>query len=367
MEDSPLADWVRLSLVPGIGCRTYRKLIETFGSPSAVLSASQAQLGQAGLKPATIAALRAPDPALISAILAWANQPDAHLVTLADARYPTLLAQIHDPPQILYVRGQVELLCDPQIAIVGSRNPTPAGVEITQFFARRLAEFGLVVTSGLAIGIDGAAHEGALERGETIAVLGTGPDRVYPARHRDLARRILKQGALVSEFPPGCGALAKHFPRRNRLISGMSLGVLVTEAALQSGSLITARLALEQGRKVFAIPGSIRNPMARGCHALIREGAELVEDPAELIAELAPGLRAALKREIGDVPPPQMASGLSPEQSQLLVAMGHDPVTLDDLTRRTGLPVEQINAALLLMELAGHVSSLPGGRYTRTT
>ncbi len=364
-EDSPPQDWLALSLAPGIGPRTCLDLIETFGSPSAVLAATHAQLSQCGLKPATIAALHAPDQGLIGAILAWADQPDAYLVTLADPRYPPLLTQIHDPPPLLYVRGRVELLRDPQIAIVGSRNPTPGGSEITRTFARRLAAAGLVITSGLASGIDGAAHAGALETGTTLAVLGTGPDRVYPAVHRDLARRILEQGALVSEFPPGWGALANHFPRRNRLISGMSLGVLVTEAALQSGSLITARLALEQGREVFAIPGSIRNPLARGCHALIREGAKLVEEPEEIIADLAPGLRAALEgtQEVLSPADPD----LTPDQSRLLAAMGQDPVTPDELTQRTGLPVEQISAALLLIELAGHVSSLPGGRYVRVS
>jgi len=256
--------------------------VEGFGSPSAVLAASDARLDQIGLKPETIAALRQPDRALIDAILAWAEHPDAHLITLADPRYPPRLTEIADPPPVLYARGDADLLSEPQIAIVGTRNPTPGGGEITASFARWLAGQGLIVTSGLAVGIDGAAHAAALETGHSIAVLGTGPDRVYPAVHRDLARRLVERGVMVSELPPGQGPLASSFPRRNRLISGLSLGVLVTEAALKSGSLITARMALEQGREVFAIPGSIRNPLSRGCHALIREGAKLVEEPEEI-------------------------------------------------------------------------------------
>lgn len=358
-----------LSLAPGIGARTCLELLATFGSPAAIRGASAEELARHGVRQKGIQALREPNQALISAILAWAEQRAAHVLTLADPRYPPQLTRIPDPPPVLYVRGRVELLREPQIAIVGSRNPSPLGLEITRDFAHRLAAAGLVVTSGLAVGIDGAAHEGALATGETIAVLGTGPDRVYPARHRDLALQIIQRGALVSEFPPGWGPLASHFPRRNRLISGLSLGVLVTEAALQSGSLITARLALEQGREVFAVPGSIRNPLSRGCHALIREGARLIEDPNEIIAELAPHLRAALGTGRPETETPRAESstpGPSDEQAQLLAAMGYDPVTLDELTQRTGRPVAEISPLLLLMELEGHVSSLPGGRYVRT-
>ena len=367
---APIGDWLALILAPRVGPRTFARLVEGFGSPSAVLAAGEARLDQIGLKPETIAALRQPDRALIDAILAWAEHPDAHLITLADPRYPPRLAEIADPPPVLYARGDADLLSEPQIAIVGTRNPTPGGSEITASFARWLAGQGLIVTSGLAVGIDGAAHAAALETGHSIAVLGTGPDRVYPAVHRDLARRLVERGVMVSELPPGQGPLASSFPRRNRLISGLSLGVLVTEAALKSGSLITARMALEQGREVFAIPGSIRNPLSRGCHALIREGAKLVEEPEEILAELAPQLRAELaeadRPAVGAgssaaAPPPE----LPPEQARLLQSLGHDPVNLDELTERTGLAVEQISSMLLLMELEGHVSCLPGGRYTR--
>lgn len=370
---APIDDWLALILAPRVGPRTFARLAEGFGSPSAVLAASDARLDQVGLKPETIAALRRPDRALIDAILAWAEHPDAHLITLADPRYPPLLTEIADPPPVLYARGDADLLREPQIAIVGSRNPSPGGREITGDFARRLAGHGLIVTSGLAIGIDGAAHAAALEAGHSIAVLGTGPDRVYPAVHRDLARGIVERGVMVSELPPGQGPLASSFPRRNRLISGLSLGVLVTEAALKSGSLITARLALEQGREVFAVPGSIRNPLSRGCHALIREGAKLVEEPEEILAELAPQLRAVLAAadrsasgaESGAAAAP--VPELPPEQACLLESLGHDPVNLDELTERTGLAVEQISSMLLLMELEGHVSCLPGGRYARAS
>jgi len=341
--------------------------MEGFGSPSAVLAVDDERLERMGLRPETIAALRRPDQARIEGILTWAEHPDAHLITRADPRYPPLLTQIADPPPLLYARGDVALLSEPQIAIVGTRHPTPGGAEITGTFARRLAGQGLIVTSGLAVGIDGTAHAAALETGHSIAVLGTGPDLVYPAVHRDLARRLVGRGVIVSELPPGQGPLASSFPRRNRLISGLSLGVLVTEAAIKSGSLITARLALEQGREVFAVPGSIRNPLSRGCHALIREGAKLVEEPEEILAELAPQLRALLVEPQAE--PARAAEApaaiLPPEQARLLEAIGHDPVNLDELTERTGLAVEQISSMLLLMELEGHVSSLPGGRYAR--
>jgi DNA processing protein len=253
------------------------------------------------------------------------------------------------------------------LAIVGSRNPTPVGQQTAREFAAHLAACGLTIASGLAIGVDGAAHEGALDSGRTVAVLGTGPDRVYPAAHRDLARRIADEGALVTEYPPGTTAVGRNFPRRNRIISGLSLGTLVTEAALRSGSLITARCAVEQGREVFSIPGSIHNPLARGCHALIRDGAKLVETAADILEELAPLLgsfTAETPRQTengkGD------ESGLDAEYRLLLATMGHDPASPDELIRSTGLPAESIASMLLLLELEGYVSSCPGGRYCRS-
>ena len=367
-RESSLRDWLAVVGAPGIGPRTSARLIARFGAPRAVLEASDDSLERLGLKPATIAALRRPDAAAIEASLRWAEQPGAHLIALDDPRYPAALNEIPDAPPLLYVRGDPALLDEPQIAIVGSRNPSAGGREITEAFARRLAGCGLVVTSGLAIGVDGVAHAAAMETGRTIAVLGTGPDLVYPAVHRDLARRIVEQGVMVSELPPGQGPLARSFPRRNRIISGLSLGVLITEAALKSGSLITARLAMEQGREVFAVPGSIRNPLARGCHALIRDGARLVEAPEEVLAELAPRLRSLLMEgedEARPEPPLESSSVSDPDHRRLLDAMGHDPVAPDELVARTGLPVEWISSMLLLMELDGHVSSFPGGRYGR--
>ncbi|MFZ0790047.1 MAG: DNA-processing protein DprA, partial [Chromatiaceae bacterium] len=326
--------------------------------------------------PDAVAALAAPDRARIDAALAWAEQPGAHILTPSDPRYPPLLAEIADAPTVLFVRGDPLLLAEPQIAIVGSRNPTPVGREVTRELASRLAAFGLVITSGLAVGVDGVAHTGALETGRTIAVLGTGPDRVYPAVHRELARAIAEHGALVSELAPGEGPLAGHFPRRNRIISGLSLGTLVTEAALNSGSLITARQALEQGREVLAVPGSVRNPLARGCHALIRDGARLVENADDVLAELAPLLRGILgtagvmgatsvQAQPGE-PQTEPQAGLDPEYSRLLDAMGYDPMAPDEMVRATGLPIESLSSMLLVLELEGHVSSCDGGRYCRT-
>lgn len=370
--DESLAAWLVLGSAPGVGPRTFARLVERFGDPRSVLGAPAHALAQCGLKPETVEAIKHPDRAAVDIALAWAQEPGAHILALGGTGYPPLLAEIPDAPPLLFVRGDPGLLSEPQLAIVGSRNATAGGLELTRDLAGQLAACGLVITSGLAIGVDGAAHAGALESGRTIAVLGTGPDRVYPAAHRDLARRIADTGALVSELPPGQGALAQNFPRRNRIISGLSLGTLVTEATLRSGSLITARHAAEQGREVFAVPGSVRNPLARGCHALIREGARLVESAAEILEELAPALRGAL----ADEPPALVGSGPVPEGRpptldadylRLLEAMGFDPVTPDELIRRTGLSAESVSSMLLLLELEGHVSSSPGSRYCRST
>lgn len=367
-------------LAPRIGPRTARRLVERHGTPRAVIAASERQLATDGLAPETITALKQPDAATLERILDWGALPDAHILTLGDPRYPPRLAELTDAPPLLYVRGRPELLSEPQIAIVGSRHPTPLGVEITRELAHWLAARGLVVTSGLAVGIDAAAHRGALATGRTVAVLGTGPDRVYPAAHRELAREILEQGALVSELPPGQGPVAGNFPRRNRIISGLSLGVLVTEAALKSGSLITARCAIEQGREVFAVPGSIRNPLARGCHALIRDGARLVEDPAEILLELAPALREVLLADDAALiaaragsdqgleqagPAARPLPGLAEDYQQLLDAMGFAPVAPDELIARSGRSAREVASMLLVLELEGHVSSSPGGRFCR--
>ena len=361
-----LRDWLLLAHTPGIGPRTARRLMERFGDPRSLLEADAAELRAAGARAAAAARLRSPPAEAADAALAWAEQEDAHILTLEDPRYPPLLKELGDAPVVLYVRGDPAALMDPQLAMVGSRNPTPACRDTTRAFARHLAACGLTITSGLAVGVDGAAHAGALEAGRSIAVLGTGPDRVYPAAHRDLARRISHQGALVTELPPGSGPKGENFPRRNRVISGLSLGVLVTEAALKSGSLITARHAMEQGREVFAIPGSIHNPLARGCHALIRDGAKLVETAQDVLEELVSLLgtgAAPAQPPVAEVTGRE--DGLDSDYRRLLEAMGHDPVAPDELIERTKLPAQSISSMLLLLELEGYVSSYPGGRYGR--
>jgi DNA processing protein len=370
-QGSRLRAWLALVQAPGVGPRLIARIQARFDDVEEALGADAATLRGLGIPQAAIEALRRPNEAGLERLLAWARQDGAAIVTRADPAYPPLLAQIPDAPGVLYVRGDPGLLADPQLAIVGSRNPTPQGAETTRELARYLAGCGLTITSGLALGIDAAAHRGAMEAGRTIAVLGTGLDRVYPAAHRDLARHIAETGALVSELPPDSPARAEHFPRRNRIISGLSLGTLVTEAALGSGSLITARLAGEQGREVFAMPGSIHNPLARGCHALIRDGARLVEGAEDILAELAPilgpltahaggGAQAQAAQANGA---PAAGLALDADYQRLLTAMGHDPVAVDDLIRRTGLPADSVASMLLLLELQGRVSSYPGGRY----
>ena len=363
-----LRAWVTLAQARGVGPRTLTRLVGHFGDPTRVLEADVDALAAAGARAPAIAGIKGSPGAGVDAILEWADRERAHILVRTDPRYPALLGQLQDAPTVLYVRGDVDLLSDPQLAVVGSRNPTPSGREITRELSRNLATCGLTITSGLAVGVDGVAHAGALEGGRTVAVLGTGPDLVYPAAHRDLARRIAERGALVTELPPGCGPRGENFPRRNRIISGLSVGTLVTEAALRSGSLITARYANEQGREVFAVPGSIHNPLTRGCHALIRDGAKLVETAQDILEELVPLLNSltapapafdAVKAQTGDRP------GLDADYQSLLAAMGHDPVSPDELIRRTGLPANGIASMLLLLELEGHVSSYPGGRYCR--
>lgn len=360
--------WLILGRVPGLGPAGVDTLIRHFGDPIRILAAGRAELQATGLKPTVVDAVLGPQEAAADADLAWAEGEGVQILTRDDPGYPSLLAEVSAPPILLFVRGDPEVLKDPMLAIVGSRNPTPSGREATRELARHLAACGLTIASGLAIGIDGAAHEGALESGRTLAVLGTGPDRVYPAAHRDLARRIARNGALVTEYPPGSAPLGRNFPRRNRIISGLSLGTLVTEAALKSGSLITARYAIEQGREVFAVPGSIQSPLARGCHALIRDGAKLVESAADILEELSP-LLGALVTGAGDSEERsagKKAAGLDPEYLRLLENLGHDPVSPDDLIQRTGLPAQSIASMLLLLELEGYVSSCPGGRYCRS-
>jgi DNA processing protein len=298
------------------------------------------------------------------------QQPDNHLIRLDDPEYPALLRQTQRPPTVLFVHGDPRVLSRPQIAIVGTRHPTASGRETAREFGAHLARSGLVVTSGLARGVDGEAHEGALQAGAlSVAVMGTGLNRIYPACHAALAHQIAEMGALVSELPPDTPVLAKNFPSRNRIISGLSLGVLVVEAALRSGSLITARLAAEQGREVFAIPGSIHSPMAKGCHALIRQGAKLVETGDDVLEELGPLALAAATLEQHSATDSGEASRDSPaldlEYQMMLEQIGSELVSVDALVQRCGLTAEVVSSMLLILELQGHVAAEPGGRYSR--
>lgn len=312
-------------------------------------------------------ALQKPDWAQVENDLIWLASPDRFVLTLTDPRYPPLLKEISDPPPLLFVQGDVDCLQNWQLAVVGSRNPSASGRDSAYEFARYLASGGLHICSGLADGIDAAAHKGALAGGgKTIAVVGTGLDRVYPAKNLELAHQIAGQGAIVSEFPLGTPPLAENFPRRNRIISGLSLGTLVIEAALKSGSLITARMAMEQSREVFAMPGSIHNPLARGCHQLIREGAKLVETADHIIEELGALAEFAQMTELPTNNQPEtLPAGEDTEYQQLFAYLGYDPIHIDELISRSGLTADAVSSMLLLLELQGRVSALPGGKYTR--
>jgi DNA processing protein len=362
-----LCAWLILARVPGLGPITATRLVEQLGDPLRVLAAGRSDLQSLGIKAPLVDAILSPQESAAEADLAWAEAEGVRILTRDDPSYPSRLAQIPAPPILLFVRGDPQVLQDPMLAIVGSRNPTASGRETTRELARDLGACGLTVASGLALGIDGEAHQGALESGRTIAVLGTGPDRIYPAAHRELARRIARNGALVTEYLPGSAPIGRNFPRRNRIISGLSLGTLVTEAALQSGSLITARYAIEQGREVFAVPGSIHNPLARGCHALIRAGAKLVESATDILEELAPVLGALVKAPDASARSCMKDTvSLDEDHLRLLENLDHDPVATDDLVRRTGLPAQSVASMLLLLELEGYVLSCPGGRYCRS-
>lgn len=357
-----LSAWLRLTLTPGIGGETQRKLLAAFGLPDAVFTASYSALrGVIGDKAVRLLLDTNNETAVANAV-AWSQGDSQHIITLADPEYPQTLLEIPDPPTILYVRGDVGLLNRPILSMVGSRNPTPQGIQNAERFAGALAEAGLVIASGLALGIDAAAHRGALAvNGGTVAFIGTGIDRIYPARNCDLAREIGSRGAIVSEFPIGTPVIAANFPRRNRLISGISLGVLVVEAAIESGSLITARLAGEQGRDVFAIPGSIHSPQSKGCHKLIKQGAKLVESAEDVIEEMNWNSSPTAQPESAS---PSMTASLSANQ-ELLPLMGFDPCGLDELVARSGLTADVLSVMLLHLELEGHIASLPGNRYQR--
>ena len=352
--DHGIEDWLRFTLVPGTGGATQRKLLTHFGSPGAALRASPLAISAILTANAAAAWRAGANDDEIRRVLAWLDEPGNRLLTLADAEYPATLLDTADPPTVLYLKGRAECLSRPALAIVGSRNATPQGLSTAREFARALGSAGLAIVSGLALGIDTAAHEGGLASpGGTIAVVGTGLDIVYPARNRDLAHRIAADGAIVSEFPLGTKAIPSNFPRRNRLISGLSRGVLVVEAATRSGSLSTARYAGEQGREVLAIPGSIHSPLSRGCHALIKQGAKLVESAADVLEELRMTTTVT-----------ETASSRR-DDDPLLAALGHDPCDFDTLSQRTGLSVESLQTRLSELELDGEIACLPGGRFQR--
>lgn len=363
-----LREWLALLRLPATGRASRQALLEHFGGPAPLFAASAAELRHAGLEGEALDAVLAPDWAAVDADQAWLDDSGATLLTCNSPDWPPLLSEIPGAPPALFVRGDASLLRYPQLAMVGSRNPTAGGRDTARDFARYLARAGLTITSGLALGIDGVSHEGALEAGgTTVAVCGTGLDRIYPARHRELAHRIEAEGALVSEFPPGTPPRRANFPQRNRIISALSLGTLVVEAARESGSLITARFALEQGREVFAIPGSIHNPLARGCHRLLREGAKLVETGQDVIGELG-SLVASLhpvEIESDNHHQEEEPTATDAAYSELLESVGYEPVPVDLLVERTGLKPDVVSSMLLILELEGRVEAAPGGRYSR--
>lgn len=358
--NSALADWLQLTLTPGLGGAAMRLLLGQFGLPKNILARKAGEL--AAIVPAhAIEALHSETVRLaVERAMAWASTPGHFVISLADEAYPRQLLEIPDPPTLIYAAGRIELLRREALAIVGSRNATAQGEANAASFAKAFSEAGITIVSGLAMGIDAAAHRGALAGpGSTIAVLGTGVDIVYPRRNAELADRIRERGLLLSEFPLGTAPAAHNFPRRNRLISGLSRGCLVVEAAASSGSLITARTAADQGRDVFALPGSIHSPLSKGCHALIKTGAKLVESAEDVLGELS-GFRPSgyASTVLSSVPG-------APGDTGLLGHMGHDPVDVDSLCVRAGWSAEQVSSELLRLELEGRVTALPGGLYQR--
>ena len=352
--DANLASWLTLSQIPGLGNENLRQLLQAFGSPSATLNQSVTSLKQV-VRPAVANAIvnHSADEFLASASF-WLEDPLNHILTIADSDYPQSLLNISDPPLLLYVKGRLDLLNHASLAIVGSRNATAQGLRNAESFAHALSDAGLTIASGMAHGVDTAAHIGGLRgKGSSIAVVGTGLDKVYPSSNRDLAHQLAATGSIISEFPLGTPPLAHNFPRRNRIISGLSLGCLIVEASLQSGSLITARMALEQSREVFAIPGSIHSPQAKGCHTLIKQGAKLVENPGDILEELT---------WLSSAP---ASSNVAQDTHPIFIHLGFDPVDIDSLSQRSGLTIEDLSAILLQLELAGQVTTLAGGMYQR--
>ena len=355
--DIELEAWVRLSLAPGVSDENLRRLLVTFGSPEHILAATPSELSRIVPARAAAAVSAAAPVAQMRAVGVWLDDPANRIVTLADSTYPQLLLQIADPPPILYVKGCIDLLNRPAFAIVGSRNATQQGIAHAESFARVLSDAGFTIVSGLALGIDAAAHRGGIAgASSSIAVVGTGLDTVYPARNRELAHALASTGCILSEFPLSTAPAAANFPRRNRIISGLAGGCLVVEAALSSGSLITARMANEQGKDVFAIPGSIHSPLTKGCHSLIKQGAKLVETAEDILEEL--NVPTGSPRPHGPVVQDAVPS-------RALKALGFDPCDIDTLAARSGLTAQKLAALLTEWELEGVVEALPGGLYQR--
>lgn len=357
------AHWLRLERTPGVGSATARKLLAAFGLPQNIFTASHAALREVvseRVAEALLAPLADETRALTDRTLDWAAQPGNRVLTLADTDYPKALLDIADPPCILYVKGRIELLSSPALAVVGSRNATAQGISNAEKFSETLSQAGLTIISGMALGIDAAAHQGGLRGpGSTVAVIGTGANIIYPNRNRALAHMIAEGGCIVSEYALGTPVMSANFPRRNRIISGLAQGVLVVEAAAQSGSLITARMAAEQGRDVFAIPGSIHSPLSKGCHLLIKQGAKLVESAQDVLEEL--------KHHGPAQCPPAATAPAAGMASRTLEAMGYDPIDLDTLAARCELDIAALHAELLTLELDGYVEVLPGGLVRRLT
>lgn len=362
--------WISLGRVRGVGPQTFCNLLKNFGSPANIYAASLKQLKEVVTDDIAQAITRGIDSEIVASSLHWLAQNNNHLVTLADTEYPKTLLEISDPPPYLYAKGNLALLNQPSIAIVGSRNASVQGEKNAEAFAYDLCSYGLCIVSGLALGIDGAAHRGALKaNGATIAVVGTGLDIVYPAKHRDLAHQIVEHGLIISEFELGTPSKPQNFPKRNRIISGLSLGCLVVEANLQSGSQITARLAAEQGREIFAIPGSIHSPMSKGCHQLIKQGAKLVDCLQDIVEELKLSIKLDNPSDSKDISHQKVKLSSMPNNStannEIFSIMGFDAISLENLVVLSGLTVSEVSSMLMLLELEGKVASLTGGLYQK--
>ncbi len=366
LSANEFAHWLALNQTAGIGAIGFQRLLQHFGRASEVFCADAGTLRQLGLRTNTLKDLLKPDWHAVQEQQNWALQADNAIITSACPSYPGLLLQLSDPPPVLFVSGRIDLLGSPQIAIVGSRKPSPGGAKNASQLGQALSQHGLVVTSGLAYGIDAAAHQGALcANGPTIAVLGSGLENIYPRRHQHLAQRIRENGALLSEWAPTTAPLSHHFPRRNRIISGLSLATLVIEASEKSGSLITAKLALEQGREVMAVPGAIQNPMAAGCNRLIQDGATLITSHQDVLNNLN-GFLLLNPVQTHHLPSP-VKPKLDPSQHKILYSVDYNPTSIDNIVVQSGLTIEQVSSILLALELLGQVSSAPGGMYYRLT